>query len=643
MKANWPWRGVAGVLLAALLSALWLPAGVPLPTARAAGSAILAINQIDDSAFPDVTAYVTVSDGAGMPVAGLPQDAFGAAEDGRPITGFRVQAVVSQQRGIALILALDLSGSMKGSALDAARSAAKALVNALGPQDTVAILGFSEQVRWLQDSTTDRASALRALDGMTAQGDTALNDAIYEAAGRVGALPAGRRVVVVLTDGRDTASTISQDRAITQAQAMQAPIFTIGFGPEINASALGEIALQTGGSSTIAPSLDQLSESFQRVLRQLKQQYALSFRSSLVPDMREHELLVRVTYSQDTFEDQKHFLARAVVPVVDMPGLASGQQVKGKVRLTPRIVSATAIRRVTYLVDARPVAEITASPFEWEWDTTTVTPGQHGLEVRATDESGRESAWRGQLLVAPPLSVRFVSPAEGDSIGGDVILAIRWEAVHDLAQVEYLRDGQSLFIVKAAPFQVQWRTDAVPMGEHQVLVRALDVLGNQAQDAIKVTVTRPSEVTPATPEPRAVSSGTLKWQPILLALLAVLLVASAAVVGNRLLGARQKSPAALIWQLQSGDQHRLPLKEGENTIGKLAQGNTVVVDAPTVSRVHAVIRIDSARASYQFRNLSVKSVSVVNGTEVTDSCALADGDQIELGDEVLTFVVEGKP
>ena len=624
-------RKVAGILLSMLLGAAYLSPGAAMPVTQAAGSTTLTISQIDDSAFPDVTAYLTVSDGAGIPIAGLNQDAFGAAEDGHPIAGLQVEPVVNQQRQIALVLALDLSGSMKGTALDAARSAAKAMVNALGPQDTVAILGFGEQVRWLLDSTTDRASALQALDGLTLQGDTALNDAIYEAASRVGALPPGRRAVVILTDGRDTASKGSQERAITRAQAMQVPVYTIGFGPEINADALEEIARQTGGMSIVAPGAEQLAESFQRVFSQLKQQYALSYRSEVPADMLEHELLVRVTYAQDTFEDQKHFLARAVIPVVAVPGLLDGTEVSGEVPLAPQIVSETPIRRVTYLVDGQPLAEMSAAPFDWEWDTTTIAPGPHAVEVRAVDELGRESAWRGSVVVAPPSpqgpTVSLRTPSAGAVISGTVTLAADVGNAASISRVEFWLDDEEVGRRDAQPYEVTLDTGRVAVGSHTLSARAYGLNSERSEEQITVQVVR----THSTP-----------WLPILLGLLALLLVVGAGIVVRRLMGAPRKSPAALIWQLQSGGQQRLQLREGENTIGKPKRGNTTEIDARTISKNHAIIRIDSAHAAYQFRNLSVNSTSVINGKEITGDCLLMDGDQIELGDEVLTFLVEGK-
>ena len=136
--------------------------GLLMPSARGDSGITLTVNQIDDSRFPDLLAYVTVTDGTGLPIAGIPAGQFAASEDGRPLSGLGVQPLVNEGRSLAVVLALDVSGSMSGAPLAATQGAAKALAAALGPQDTVAILAFNKELLWLLDFTPDRGQRRRS-------------------------------------------------------------------------------------------------------------------------------------------------------------------------------------------------------------------------------------------------------------------------------------------------------------------------------------------------------------------------------------------------------------------------------------------------------------------------------------------------
>jgi VWFA-related protein len=485
---------------------------LPATSLGASGGISMAINQIDDSAFPVVTAYVTVGDATGAPIGNIAETAFAAAEDTRPISDLTVTPVVNANRGIALVLAIDVSGSMQGAPLDATRVAARALIENLGPQDQVAIVGFNQDVTWLQDFTTDHASALQALDSLKADGDTALNDALHEAARQMASSPAGRRAIVLLTDGEDTASRTSEAQALTMAQASGTPIYTVGFGGRAEPDLLRQIGQLTGGQYFEAPAPEMLMGSFEDILRQLKQQYVLTYRSELAPDMREHELLVRVEYAQDVLEDTQRFLARAITPTVTLLSPADGALVRGSTVLDPAIVSANPISQVVVLLDNQPLASFVAPPYVLDWDTTAVPAGNHRLAIEALDSTGRLGRWEVQVAVAPPLAIRFRSPSEGDRIGGQVTLAVDQEAAYELDQVTYRLDDLDLGVVTAPPHQLAWQTGAIALGPHRLTAQARDVKGNVAEASIMVDIVPPVAVTVLSPAAAQLVSGMVPVQ-----------------------------------------------------------------------------------------------------------------------------------
>jgi DNA-binding winged helix-turn-helix (wHTH) protein len=82
------------------------------------------------------------------------------------------------------------------------------------------------------------------------------------------------------------------------------------------------------------------------------------------------------------------------------------------------------------------------------------------------------------------------------------------------------------------------------------------------------------------------------------------------------------------------DTRQIPLDEGENIIGRGADAS-VWIDAPGVSRHHALIRLDASGATVE--DLGSKNGTFLRGSRVAGATRLEDGDQIRLGPVVLTF------
>jgi DNA-binding winged helix-turn-helix (wHTH) protein len=86
------------------------------------------------------------------------------------------------------------------------------------------------------------------------------------------------------------------------------------------------------------------------------------------------------------------------------------------------------------------------------------------------------------------------------------------------------------------------------------------------------------------------------------------------------------------WLLQDG--RRIPLRSGENVVGRDPDG-TVRIDSPSVSRRHARIRVSERHATIE--DLDSKNGTYVRGERVTGATRLADGDEVRLGSVALQF------
>ena len=228
-----------------------------------------------------VNLFVNVTDRNGATVGGLAREDFTVLEDGRPqqIAVFERQSELP----LNLTLAIDTSGSVrKDMALEA--DAAKRFAHALmRPQDQMSLLQFATSVRELTPFTNKLSLIDRGLGQLKGDYATALYDAISLGADKLGGKE-GRKVLVLVSDGGDTAQNTTYAQALEQALRNEAIIYSLIDVP-IEASAgrdlggehaLITLAEQTGGKSFYV-SDGGLDKAFARVSEDLRTQYLLGY------------------------------------------------------------------------------------------------------------------------------------------------------------------------------------------------------------------------------------------------------------------------------------------------------------------------------------------------------------------------------
>ena len=151
-----------------------------------------------------VQVFVTVRDEQGSYIQNLGKDEFTITESGKK----QEIAVFSPERKPAhLVLALDTSASMKeDERLDTAQEAAIGFIEALEPEDSAAVVSFSDTPVIRQSGTSDKKILKDAILGTEAKGGTALYDAILSAV-TIGKEIEGKKAIVLLSDGRDESAS----------------------------------------------------------------------------------------------------------------------------------------------------------------------------------------------------------------------------------------------------------------------------------------------------------------------------------------------------------------------------------------------------------------------------------------------------
>ncbi|TWP33715.1 VWA domain-containing protein [Leekyejoonella antrihumi] len=177
---------------------------------------------------------------------------------------------ITQERRTALIL-IDTSGSMAGSKLVAAKSAAKSFLAQMPPDVYVGLASFSGQPHLLVSPTRKHASVTAALTGLTAGGETGLYDAIQMGIKDLGT--AGSRTIVLLSDGGDTVSKSSLTTVTSALRGKDVRISAIGFQTdESQYGVLGKLATAGEGTMTRATDSASLQKAFASAARRIAAQ-----------------------------------------------------------------------------------------------------------------------------------------------------------------------------------------------------------------------------------------------------------------------------------------------------------------------------------------------------------------------------------
>jgi len=246
-----------------------------------------------------VNIFVNVTDKNGAIVGGLTRDDFAIFEDGRPqeIAIFEKQSEVP----LNLTLAIDTSGSVQKDLSDEAAAARHFAHDILRPQDEMSVLEFATEVRELTPFTNKLAVIDHGLGELRGDWATALYDAICAGSERLGKRE-GRKVLVVVSDGDDTAKSSTYAQALEAALRNEVMIYSLIDVP-IEASAgrdtggehaLITLAEQTGGKHFYV-SEGGLDKAFAKVSDDLRTQYLIGYYPQhQVPGTDFHRVVVTV-------------------------------------------------------------------------------------------------------------------------------------------------------------------------------------------------------------------------------------------------------------------------------------------------------------------------------------------------------------
>jgi Ca-activated chloride channel family protein len=294
--------------VAALLS-------IGLVSVSSGGARAVQETQKFKSGTQTVPLYVTVTDATRRLVPELVQEDFEILDNGKmqPVTLFD-----NEVRPITAVVMLDTSGSMT-LALDLVKKASEQFLIRLLPDDRGRVGAFNDKIEFFPSDrfTGNRDELIGYLKELDFGYPTRLYDAVEQSMDKLEPIE-GRRVVVVFTDGDDTASKSGLGDVLDRARLLEVMVYAIGLESDYFNGVqrvrtrpdrgLKKLAEDTGGGFFELKKTDELGATFTRVAQELHSQYVLGFSPEKL-DGKVHKLEVRVKRPGMTARARKSYVA----------------------------------------------------------------------------------------------------------------------------------------------------------------------------------------------------------------------------------------------------------------------------------------------------------------------------------------------
>jgi len=237
-----------------------------------------------------VSLSLAVSDPRGQRVTDVSEQEVAVYEDGVPQ---QITVFARQRWPITLAVLIDASSSMQNK-LPFAQAAALRLLRTLSPEDKALVAQFSQRLTVLQDFTSDQAALAAAVGSIAVNGNTALHTALYVALKELAAQKRdgelARQALVVLTDGEDTASALTEEQVLELARGAGVNVYAIGIRDAARSeTALAEqvpryfmtaLAREAGGRAFFPTALEELESLYEGIAEELRTLYGVAYAST---------------------------------------------------------------------------------------------------------------------------------------------------------------------------------------------------------------------------------------------------------------------------------------------------------------------------------------------------------------------------
>jgi Ca-activated chloride channel family protein len=261
----------------------------------------------------EVPIYATVLDSSGRIVPELERADFTVLDEGKPV---ELTQFSNDSQPFTVVVMMDTSASMTAN-LDLLNLAAEQFLLRLTPLDKAQVGAFNDKIQLSGRFTNNRDELISALDDLQFGNPTRLNDAVDTSLDTLKGVE-GRRVILLFTDGEDTASRTPFGKVLDRSRNEEVMVYAIGLESEYfngqrlqrtrPSRDLRRIADETGGGYFELKKTAELAPTFTRVAQELRSQYLLGFAPATL-DAKLHRLEVRTRRPGTTVRARKSYLA----------------------------------------------------------------------------------------------------------------------------------------------------------------------------------------------------------------------------------------------------------------------------------------------------------------------------------------------
>jgi Ca-activated chloride channel family protein len=233
-----------------------------------------------------VNILFTVTDEKGRLIPDLPKEAFQVEEDGRRQEISRFSHEITLPLTLALLI--DSSPSVESILGLEQQTAMEFFRDVLRTKDLAMVINFDRSVNLLQDFTPQLGLLEKAINSIRIGGGTAIHDAVFLACDEKLKYEAGRKAIILISDGADTVSKLKMKEALEAAQRADAIIFGISdraggsfyHAFERDDGTLKKYAEETGGRALFPSKPQDLKKAFDAIQQELRSQYSLAYNPS---------------------------------------------------------------------------------------------------------------------------------------------------------------------------------------------------------------------------------------------------------------------------------------------------------------------------------------------------------------------------
>ncbi|HEX9135579.1 MAG TPA: VWA domain-containing protein, partial [Nitrospirota bacterium] len=245
-----------------------------------------------------VTVPFNVTDKKNRYINDLSKDDIEILEDNKEQQIFSFERQTDLPITIAMLI--DISGSQEFTLPEERAAGQRFFRRVLRPKkDLAAVVTFEHDSVLVQDLTSDADKLYRALDDVrlpaqsatmgrrggtppinnSGVGSTAMFDSIYSVSSDLLRREAGRRVIILVTDGEDTSSSVKMREAIERTWRSEIIVYSIGIGGPmgVDSGTLKKIAAETGGRAFFPRNEGDLDTAFAQIDEDLRSQYILAY------------------------------------------------------------------------------------------------------------------------------------------------------------------------------------------------------------------------------------------------------------------------------------------------------------------------------------------------------------------------------